>query len=92
MLQVEKVKAEISAARGVLERPCPDADATLRQLLADRFWAERQQAGILEWLPRLEDQVDELCQAHERMVAEQNARIAALEAENAALRETAVNE
>lgn len=71
---IDNLTNEIASADAVLTK-ASDADPTLRALLADRFFAERQMLAIREWLPRAQQQIDELKQA-----------IVDLETENAALR------
>lgn len=77
------LKAEIHSAHDLLKAPCPDVDRTYLMLQADRFYAERQQQAILEWLPKLEQRLDEIVKAYDAEISEKDRRIAELEAQAA---------
>lgn len=82
---IDALKNEIASATTLLRQPCAESDATLRQLLADRFWAEKQQAAILDWLPRIEQKLEQIIADHAAALREKDARIAELESAFAAI-------
>lgn len=81
------IKAELRGACDLLKAPCPDVDRTYLMLQADRFYTERQQRAILDWLPKLEQRLDDIVKAYEAELAERDRRIADLEAQTAQLGE-----
>lgn len=79
---IDNLRAELQSAESVLRQPS-EADATLRALLEDRFYCEKQQKAILDWLPRVSEQLGQIAAAHEIALAEKDKRIAELEAQAA---------
>ena len=83
---IEQIKSEIQGAGNLLRQPCGDTDVTLRQLLADGFYAEKQQTAILDWLPKVEARLDEIVSEYETALKDKDTRISDLETEVEALR------
>lgn len=75
----DTLKEEAKQAAALLRQPS-EADSTLRMLLADRFYAEKQHDAMLEWLPKVEQRIDLLVTHFESELAKKESRIAELEA------------